>query len=823
MSAPVDELVEKAKELREAGRIDEAIIAARRATAADPEEANAWWQLALAVERKNGSAAALEHFKKTVEFANGFAYGWHKLGLAYKKGGMLGEAIDSWEEALSCDDERHDTLQALADAYGQREFDGDDDRRFEALKKLDEMGRLRDGDLNRLGIFYHQNGSIHQAIRCYRKLARLDDAIGYFNLGLALSSDEAGQDLDAIDALRKSMDIDPDPDKTQKRIDLVSKRLADLRARISESDKKLLTEDQHFAHYVNPFELLDLDDVDDVFDMDVKPIQKAKKALLQEIELEDGKVEWVPGLHIDKSRAIQIVDGLNDADSRYWHYSIFKNKKLLAFLSRGSIDLFLDDGESPLAFIDSMMAFEGEFEELAGAAFAAQYDAILGKALEQGSVDVVKALLSGRLWVSPEQEDKCFESAQRQIEKMLEPLSALSDKAEHEKPSFEQVKSALAKGGLSSLLVILPIRFQSIQKRAAELVRGIAIDSNNHHDDAALGKQIMGLAKVFAAKSPSIAAKIKEDLQVFEENLAIQARKKEAERLEVLLQPLRAAADRSEKIKPSLQGIKDLLAEGNLSSILMALPSQLSRFQNDAASIIRSISVDANNRHDDAELARDILQLAKSILPRSSDYMSTIDEDMATLADLIKKENAHEAHLTLRGESYSVTKKAVRFGARSLAAQDTRRIRWGVTTIGSGSTVRREYLFSVAGAYGGDISISWTSTSDLETQQRLFGGLIDAAFAYLMPSILAGIRKELADGKTLNIGEAVVDKHGMAFTISGWFSNKIERCPWNRLRSEIINGDVVITDPANSKCRVALPLAQVDNAIALHVLIKNTS
>lgn len=78
-----------------------------------------------------------------------------------------------------------------------------------------------------------------------------------------------------------------------------------------------------------------------------------------------------------------------------------------------------------------------------------------------------------------------------------------------------------------------------------------------------------------------------------------------------------------------------------------------------------------------------------------------------------------------------------------------------------------------------------------------------------------------------NLGLALsspeISQDGVTFTIDGWFSNKQEICPWRRLRSEIDNGEVVITDISNSKCKISLPLATVDNAIALHLMINNQS
>lgn len=103
MSQEIDDLVKKCVELREAGRLEEAIISARRATSVDPESANAWWQLALAVAEKDGDAAALEHFKQTVELADQYGFGWHRLGNAYKEIEKMDEAIVAWETACEYD------------------------------------------------------------------------------------------------------------------------------------------------------------------------------------------------------------------------------------------------------------------------------------------------------------------------------------------------------------------------------------------------------------------------------------------------------------------------------------------------------------------------------------------------------------------------------------------------------------------------------------------------------------------------------------------------------------------------------------------------
>jgi hypothetical protein len=100
---------------------------------------------------------------------------------------------------------------------------------------------------------------------------------------------------------------------------------------------------------------------------------------------------------------------------------------------------------------------------------------------------------------------------------------------------------------------------------------------------------------------------------------------------------------------------------------------------------------------------------------------------------------------------------------------------------------------------------------------------MEAGFSYLMPHVIASITSDLDSNQTIRIGGALVSRSGILFTIDGWFSNKQELCPWHRLRSAIDNGDLVITDTSNSKCKISMPLATVDNAIALHLMIKNKS
>ena len=706
MTAPADEFVAKAVEMREAGRIDEALIAARHATKVDPNEANAWWQLALAVLAKDGQGAAVPHFKKTVELSPSFAYGWYRLGFAFKKSGMTDEAVDAWEKAIEEDPVRADALNALVDTYGEREYGGDADKLFEVLKTLELLDELTSTGQHQLGVAYYKNQDYHNAIKMFRKLAGAKkDHTAYFNMGLCFEVETMGQDADAVDAYRMALSIKDGYERAQRDLDLLLPRTQRLRALALSAGKGLLPQEQWFAHYINPFELLNLTEVGNPFDLDAKDIQKAKKLLLQEIDLEDGRVEWVPGLTIDRSRAIKVVDEMTDTLVRYNHHLVFLWKPLCDFLSRGDISHFVvDPYVSPLEILNEIHT-DGDVLTWVSRPFAAQFDLVFTKALEKRNADVIECMLDGRRWVSPQDEDRCFEGAHRQIDRLLDPLRRARNLSEKSKPGVASINSILNQGNMGKIIGLLPMLFQQVQNEGANLIRSISIDAYNHHDDPDVAKEIILISNQFAKRSPSLQLKIKEDIQ--------------------------------------------------------------------------------------------------------------------TLDEKIKEAKKDEAFLTVRGENFSITREFVSFGKGKLKVGDVKTIRWGTVRSRTG-TVETLTMTMIIGDWSTNLpELSTTVHGNFEENKKLFGELVDALFAYVIPHVMSAVRKQISDNQTTRYGAVVADSYGIKFTIPGWFGDKQEHCPWRRLRSELDNGEVVIIDSANPKAKVSLPLPAVDNAYILHMIIKN--
>ncbi|MBH8612095.1 hypothetical protein I4N56_015030 [Pseudomonas mohnii] len=515
----VEELIEKARDQRRRERYEEAVISAKAATVQDPDNADGWWLLALNNISLGRKEAALEALKETNDKAPYFAQAWVKRGSLEFDLGAPEEAARSFETALNCDNDEIEALLGLAHIYGQN---NDAEKRAEeilVLTKIDELQGLRSWDLNRLGILHFLNNHGFDAIKYWSRNAhQSDDTASLFNLGLAYNLDDVSQDVDAVDCWRLVLRKDASNAKAPGRIQSVKTPLLDLARKVQSSRQSLCQpEDQWYSIYINPFQLLNCPKDFDFGDLESKVVQKWKKTLLQEIELEEGELHWMPGLTVDRSKAIELAEKLSDIEVASHHWEVYKCKPLLEFLSKGDISHFLLDEEwSPLDFIERVSVSVALREWLSDP-FSAQYDRIFSKAVAARDVPVIEALLDGRRWVMPSYADRCFENALREADSILIPLRELKDQAEAIKVTVKQIEEILETHKIISILNLLPPYFRNLQNEAVGLVRSIAIDAHNVHEDSELSLAIIEKSKEFSFKSIELTQRLNEDFEAISE------------------------------------------------------------------------------------------------------------------------------------------------------------------------------------------------------------------------------------------------------------------------------------------------------------------
>lgn len=459
-SSNVDALIKKVISLSAEGNLDEAIICGRSAIRLAPDNANAWWQLGHVQLRRDGQASALESFKKTTELAPSFAAGWCQLGIAYQKTGQLSEAIESYEEALLQDEEHAKTLKLLAPALESRGLEGDEERRLDVLKKLDEIGELDDASRFDLAYALNEGKEYHRAQRLYEKHYLLNPSPTVAN-NLGVTHERQGRNLDAIDCFRLAVKGDPESERYKNNLSRILKLVIPYETSI-EQNPNIVSPNNWYRNYINPYVLMGFQGEVDV--SDVKLIQRQKKALYQEIKLEEGKISWLNNHVVDSSAAMDICEKINDPEYSYFQYEIYEQSSLCDFLMTGNLRYFLSKESDGDAYFELNFQRSGYFISEVSKIFAMQFDMVLCKALEQKNFRALQCLLGGRRLVSESDVDLCFSGARRIIEQMLEPIKSLAEKSKCSKVDARTAKTACSKDSINTLLSILPSEFNDAQR-----------------------------------------------------------------------------------------------------------------------------------------------------------------------------------------------------------------------------------------------------------------------------------------------------------------------------------------------------------------------
>jgi hypothetical protein len=275
----------------------------------------------------------------------------------------------------------------------------------------------------------------------------------------------------------------------------------------------LLQPKEYFDYYLNPFEVFQIESNKITGQLVVAEIQRAKKLLVHELRLNDGRVEWLNGLSLDESRVNSLENDLYDPARLRYHAAIFHDKRLLAFLTRGTLQLFCQVGDGGRHLPLDLIEREPAFRAFVSKPFAQQYNRVLTRAIDRKLLPVVKSILQeyGRRWVDPKDDDVCFDGAYKRIASLLDALRVTADEGSRRKLSFREIEDFLRNHSLPDLFNLLPPHFEKYQTDAVQEVRSLAVDCYNVHHDPGLSKAILRLCDGFSFRNEELRARLKKD------------------------------------------------------------------------------------------------------------------------------------------------------------------------------------------------------------------------------------------------------------------------------------------------------------------------
>ncbi|MFH1259732.1 MAG: tetratricopeptide repeat protein [Elusimicrobiota bacterium] len=438
------------------------------------------------------------------------AYSWRELGNVLVSDRKYDEAKRRLEKAQWLDEDDPWLWRYYARLYrDQKQYS----KEIMALLKVELLEVATPYDLCLIGIAFHNNNDFFKALNYYYKsLIAYDysDSAPLLNMALVYSHPDVSQDIDAADSYQRVLIINPALEEAKAPLKGIIEKLTPLAQRAKEEFASLLIGDNdHYRFYINPFEAFDIQD------FDVKLVHRARKKLLSEIELNGGRVSWLSNQLIDKSHVYRLEEEIVDNSKREYHWIIYNDKKLLNFLSKGAIELFLYD-EAYLPDIILTRESDEGFRVFLSSVFTGPYDFVLSRALEKKAVAVIKALFDGRRWVVQSDRDKCFVGAQKLVCKVVADFNNVSIGDLSCEELYKLMEEYFRNDCISEIFNLLPVDFHKSVSALITRIRELAIDAYNKHNDSESSRKILQLCKLFRVRNPELAAMLDKDFEAIE-------------------------------------------------------------------------------------------------------------------------------------------------------------------------------------------------------------------------------------------------------------------------------------------------------------------
>lgn len=257
--------------------------------------------------------------------------------------------------------------------------------------------------------------------------------------------------------------------------------------------------DKSGKRYVNPFSLLQIE-LADLEGDDFKKFQRAKKRVAQEIDLEDGRIAWIPNLVLDRSAAIDIADELMDETLREWHWRVCADHSLGSLLFAAKLSFFQEkDFLEKIKFWKADAGFKSWISSNIAKDLAADFAAAVEN-VNAAQIDLANRALE---LIADGHREVFLDPARRKLQEKLAPIENLRLTAlkEKRKVGEDEVSSVLESSGARVIGQIHSFVFQEEIDQAASSIRMIAIEINNEHGDIKLACKVAGWSAEIAVNS----------------------------------------------------------------------------------------------------------------------------------------------------------------------------------------------------------------------------------------------------------------------------------------------------------------------------------
>ncbi|MBK9515559.1 MAG: hypothetical protein IPO05_18570 [Flavobacteriales bacterium] len=145
--------------------------------------------------------------------------------------------------------------------------------------------------------------------------------------------------------------------------------------------------------------------------------------------------------------------------------------------------------------------------------FAAQYNALLTRAIDKRAMAVVEVLFDGRRWVEVEDLDKCLTGAYKRAGQLVEIMKQLAYESDSRLVELARSSECSISADIPALLNLLPVQFRGHQTQVVGALRSMAINCHNAHQQTEMSRGILLLCKQFHFKKSGVERATQEGLR----------------------------------------------------------------------------------------------------------------------------------------------------------------------------------------------------------------------------------------------------------------------------------------------------------------------
>jgi len=449
---------------------------------------------------------AVKIYQKAIA-AGASAYAHNNLGWSLEKLEKHQEARDAYRMATQIEPLNVLYWRNLAERLSHLKEQAAE---LAARRKLVACNGHNASDWNLLGCAIDRDKDNEGALAAFRKAAYLSADTCYFT-NMALMHSRLGQSLDAYHACRHALKLNATYATA-----LAEKPKFEAALKLFPQSVQLKTSGEIGPHdYVNPYVLLDLTETDEQpeayewFDQPTEwgellgSLNRRRRKLKAELELNDGALGWLPELSITDEVVHRVLADLDDDGWHANHWAVFRMPMLKRFLMFGELDYFYSREYPPYPLIAEIAGADTddyeheEFIEFISPFFSRRLAAAIKASLDSAKYEAVSALFATRLPVTATDYDEAIDPVRRHFARRRELLDALEAKLEHSAVKDTEIELEHA-GNEAKFLNILPAQHGAkLREDMCRAYRSISIALANHRDDYFTSERALKAAENF--------------------------------------------------------------------------------------------------------------------------------------------------------------------------------------------------------------------------------------------------------------------------------------------------------------------------------------